>query len=123
MHVDRRLPALLVALVLGAGSIALGSASEARSPAERGGVRWPRAVPRSGHRSPGPAPVGTPPAEGRRRGPPPEAIAACADAREGDACAFDGPPGRLEGQCRVVRDGSLACVPAGHRPPPPHDED
>lgn len=89
MNVDRRLPALLVALVLGSGSIALGA----------------------------------PPSEGRRRGPPPEALAACAEAGEGDACAFDAPFGRLEGQCRVVPGGSLACVPAGHRPPPPRDED
>jgi hypothetical protein len=60
------------------------------------------------------------------REPPPAAIDACAGAASGDACSFDTPRGdELSGTCRLVGpddDQILACVPKGHRPPPP-DQD
>ena len=54
--------------------------------------------------------------EGERRGPPPEAIEACADKIEGDVCAFNGRRAEsLEGTCFVPPgdDGELACKPSG----------
>jgi hypothetical protein len=56
--------------------------------------------------------------------PPPEAVAACAQASEGAACGFIAPHGRVEGLCRRTPQGS-ACVPAGgpgRRPPTGGDE-
>ena len=55
---------------------------------------------------------------GGRRGPPPEALEACTDKVEGDACSFSGPRGDVEGSCIVPPRGeeSLICGPAdGHR--------
>ena len=54
---------------------------------------------------------------GERRGPPPEAVQACADQEAATRCAFDGRRGVVEGVCRVVPDGQLACVPEGGPPP------
>jgi hypothetical protein len=45
-----------------------------------------------------------------------EAIAACKDKTEGDACEFDAPRGHVVGTCHTVRSGDLACV----RPHHPH---
>jgi hypothetical protein len=58
--------------------------------------------------------LGASAAYGRRPGPPPqEAIEACQDAQEGDACTFEGRDGRLEGTCFRPRDDvPLACRPA-----------
>jgi hypothetical protein len=51
------------------------------------------------------------------RGPSPAAIAACKAKTEGDACSFEGHHGTVEGTCRKVHTGDLACV----RPHPHHD--
>ena len=46
----------------------------------------------------------------------PEAIEACKDRSEGDACRFETPRGELEGTCRTPpRGDTLACVPEDHR--------
>lgn len=45
-----------------------------------------------------------------RGAPPPEAFAACAQGSERMACGFNGPRGRIEGECRIPRD-KLVCVP------------
>src|SRR5262245_58668190 len=61
-------------------------------------------------------------AEGPRRGPPPEAIAACEDLEQGDACSVTHDERTLEGTCEETPDGALACRPEGgrgHRSPPP----
>jgi hypothetical protein len=50
------------------------------------------------------------PSDDRGHGPHPEAIAACKDKSEGDACEFDAPRGHVSGTCRKVRTGDLACV-------------
>ncbi len=51
----------------------------------------------------------------QRRGPPPEAIDACASAQSGDSCSFDGRRGeQLEGSCGVpeqAQEQSLICMP------------
>ena len=58
-----------------------------------------------------------------RRGPPPEAIEACAGASEGQECVVETPHGTLEGTCRQMPDADdLACVPNDHRGGPPRDE-
>ena len=57
---------------------------------------------------------------GDRQGPPPEAIEACKDLGEGDACSVETPRGKLEGTCRKPPRGDgdgLACVPRGRRGP------
>ena len=57
---------------------------------------------------------------GRRHGPPPEAIDACADQAEGAACEFPGFRGEtVEGTCIAPpgRDDELVCAPEGG---PPH---
>ncbi|MEM8660682.1 MAG: hypothetical protein AAGF35_07350 [Pseudomonadota bacterium] len=54
----------------------------------------------------------------KRRGPPPEAIAACESSAEGDSCSFTSPRGdSIEGSCIVPRsDNGLACKPQGGPP-------
>jgi len=52
------------------------------------------------------------------RAPRPEAIAACKDKSEGDACEFDAPHGHVAGTCRKVRTGDLACDHPHHH----HDD-
>src|SRR5262245_18697064 len=63
-------------------------------------------------------------AEGERprRGPPPEAIAACEDLEQCDACSVTHDERTLVGTCEETPDGELACRPEGgrgHRSPPP----
>ena len=63
-------------------------------------------------------------AKPEHRGPPPEAIEACADKIEGDACSFISPRNDdIEGSCIIPpRDeASLVCAPAGG--PPHHHPD
>ena len=65
------------------------------------------------------------PEGGPRRGPPPkEAVDACADAAEGDACSFSGRnDDTVKGTCRLPPakdaggDAPLVCVPEGHGGP------
>lgn len=53
---------------------------------------------------------------GKRRGPPPEAIEACASLSAGEACAFTGRRGDLSGICFAPREElALACAPEGGR--------
>jgi hypothetical protein len=56
----------------------------------------------------------TSPNDEEHRGPSPEAIAACKDKSEGDACEFDGARGHLSGNGRKARSGDLACVHPHH---------
>jgi hypothetical protein len=62
-------------------------------------------------------------ANSERRGPPPEAIAACEDQSEGDACSVEFRGRTVEGTCMAGPNGDepLACMPEGGRPqgPPP----
>ena len=60
-----------------------------------------------------------PQADAARRGPPPEAIAACKTLKTDQACTFASPKGTEKGTC-AQRDssGPLACRPE-RRPPPP----
>ena len=53
----------------------------------------------------------------KRRGPPAEAIEACANLNEGDACQFTGRRGDASGTCFLPpKDGSaLACKPSAHK--------
>ncbi len=56
-------------------------------------------------------------AEGRHRGPPPEAFEACSNQAEGAACSMIGRHGdELQGQCIVPPRGEeqLVCLPEGH---------
>ena len=49
---------------------------------------------------------------GQRRGPPAEAVEACAQARSGDACSFTSPRGDVTGTCWAPDDDApLACKP------------
>ncbi len=65
------------------------------------------------------------PDEGRRHGPPPEALSACAGLSDGVACAFTHHGDNLTGTCRKGPSSeAAACMPAGgpggrHRGPPP----
>jgi hypothetical protein len=50
-----------------------------------------------------------------RRGPPEQAIDACSEAQEGDACSFVGRrDDSLTGTCEVIHE-RFVCVPEGHR--------
>jgi hypothetical protein len=49
---------------------------------------------------------------GAPRKPPQEALDACSEASEGDACEINAPHGIVTGTCRLI-EGLLACVPAG----------
>jgi hypothetical protein len=52
---------------------------------------------------------------GHRRGPPPEALEACAAAEEDAACGFTSPRGdEVAGTCLEKRE-QLVCVPEGGR--------
>ena len=54
---------------------------------------------------------------GADRRPPPEAIEACADLAEGEACTVNlRNGGMVDGSCRSEQ-GQLVCVPDGNRPP------
>lgn len=48
-----------------------------------------------------------------RRGPPEEALAACAGATSGEDCSFEAPFGAVSGSCRTSRSGdALVCFPS-----------
>lgn len=59
-----------------------------------------------------------------RRGPPPEALAACEDKSEGDACSVEFRGRTIEGTCKSgpSDDDALACMPEGGRRPGPPPE-
>jgi hypothetical protein len=61
--------------------------------------------------------------KGKRRGPPPEAIEACANQSEGEVCSFTGRRGDMTGVCFAPTrdDAELACAPEGG-PPGHHRE-
>lgn len=50
-----------------------------------------------------------------RMGPPPEAIEACANQAQGQACQFQSPRGQITGQCITTPKGTKACAPAHRR--------
>lgn len=54
------------------------------------------------------------PTDDEHHGPHPEALAACKDKSEGDACEFDAPWGHVAGTCRKARTGELACAHPHH---------
>jgi hypothetical protein len=54
------------------------------------------------------------PANDEHHGPSPEALGACKDKAEGDACEFDAPKGHVVGTCRKAKTGELACWHAHH---------
>ena len=51
--------------------------------------------------------------ERKRRGPPQEALDACANLSEGDTCSFESQRGTMNGECRLSPQGQppLACAP------------
>lgn len=60
-------------------------------------------------------------AQSDRRGPPggapEEAITACSNLSEGDACSFEGRRNdTVEGSCMITPDEALACAPEGGPP-------
>jgi hypothetical protein len=59
--------------------------------------------------------------DGKRRGPPPQALEVCATLEVGDTCSFEGPRGTAEGTCEAPPhgEGELACRPSDA--PPPED--
>ena len=61
---------------------------------------------------------------GEQRGPPPEALEACADQTEGAACSFSGRRGDVTGSCMVSPKGEdeLACAPEGGPPGGDHEK-
>ena len=66
---------------------------------------------------------GAPPPQGRRHGPPPIALQACAGGAEGDACSCTGRYGeRIAGTCTSFGE-QIACLPADAPPPPPAGEE
>ena len=54
-----------------------------------------------------------------RRGPPPEALQACASKSQGATCTIDFPDRQLEGTCESHHGETLACRPARPPGPPP----
>jgi hypothetical protein len=56
------------------------------------------------------------------RGPPPEALAACEDKSEGDACTVQLGDRTIDGTCEAPTNRKLACVPADMPPPPEPSE-
>lgn len=58
------------------------------------------------------------PLPGQPHAPPPEAIEACRQAREGDACTANTRRGTVTGTCLPILS-QLACIPAGGPPPGP----
>ncbi len=47
--------------------------------------------------------------------PPPEAVSACRQKQQNDACGFHAPHGLVQGYCRRVRGAEMACVPSDVR--------
>ena len=70
------------------------------------------------------APAGSDKKSGKRRGPPPQAIEACAEQEEGGACTFTGRRGDVSGTCFVPPRGehALVCAPED-RPPRDREEE
>jgi hypothetical protein len=59
--------------------------------------------------------TGDPQRSGKRQGPPPEAIEACANKKAGDSVEFTGRRGEtLKATCQE-RNGQMAAVPEGKR--------
>lgn len=59
-------------------------------------------------------------AHAQRRGPPPEALAACEGQEDGDACSVRIGGRVVEGTCMAPPGRELACMPErGSMPPPP----
>lgn len=54
-----------------------------------------------------------------RKGPPPEAIQACANLNENDACHFSSPRGEASGMCVIPsqQNSQPACLPEGMKKP------
>ncbi len=52
------------------------------------------------------------PQKGERRGPPAEALSACSGQSANASCSFPMGNRSIDGTCRVVRNGDLACVPS-----------
>ena len=50
--------------------------------------------------------------QGGRRGPPPEALQACASQAAGASCSFTSPHGQVTGTCWAPEGRALACRPA-----------
>ncbi len=87
MTLHRALVCALIALALGAGSVA--AANDRSGDGERGG----------------------------RRGPPPEALQACAGGAQGQSCSFTGRRGEtVSGTCEIPRGDKLVCFPEGGPP-------
>lgn len=51
-----------------------------------------------------------------QRGPPPEALEACANQAVESACSMTTPRGDVTGQCVETPKGEIACLPEGHTP-------
>lgn len=87
MTLQRSIVCALIAFAIGAGSAK--GANERAGEGERGG----------------------------RRGPPPEALQACAEASQGQACSFAGRQGEaVTGTCEIPRGDELVCFPEGGPP-------
>lgn len=52
---------------------------------------------------------------GERRGPPAEAVQACASAEVGATCSFEGRRRTVTGTCKQVRNNQIVCVPKNHK--------
>ena len=63
---------------------------------------------------PAPGAAQSSPGGDEHHGPRPEAIAACKDKSEGDACDFEAPHGHVSGTCHKVQAGDLACFHPHH---------
>lgn len=50
-------------------------------------------------------------------GPPPGALSSCSGRSQGSGCSFSDRGRTISGSCKRVRNGQMACVPRGHRPP------
>lgn len=59
-----------------------------------------------------------PPPRGERRGPPPEALAACKTAKAGADCSFTQGERSTKGSCWAPEGKPLACRPKDMPPPP-----
>ncbi|MEW6433945.1 MAG: hypothetical protein AB1730_20790 [Myxococcota bacterium] len=55
---------------------------------------------------------------GPHRGPPPEAVQACANLQTGTACGFTLNGQNVTGTCDTAPSGQVACRPEGLPPPP-----
>ena len=61
--------------------------------------------------------------KGQRRGPPPEAFAACEGLSDGASCSVTTPRNEtLQGSCAMPKGDRLVCVPEGHKRGPKQGE-